>query len=400
MKKGVAAIDLTGQIFGDFKAVEYMGDTKWKCKCVNCGYETIKRNTTLHHWKNYCPECKSLIGNIYGDFKVLERVDTGKKYDYVYKCECVHCGYIEEKIHGVLKHSDSKCKMCNKTYKVPQIKTLRDDLTGQTFGDLTVIKYHDSYNGHSRWECRCKCGNISYRETGFLHNKNKRHACTECVKKEVILEKKQKIRPKIIKTGDLDLFNELKAKGEEFRQVIGFDKYYIGNKGDLFSFQMGYPHLMCPIADSRGKYLMITLSDKGKTHKKLIHRLVAEAFIPNPNNLPEINHINFDEKDNRVENLEWCDDSYNTKWSYQTMPPDRNRRRCRLIFPDGKEMEFDSYADIIRYKRKYNLDFSESGLNYNGKSRGFSLVKLEKASNMNRRGLSLDETMSYINNQE
>ena len=46
-----------------------------------------------------------------------------------------------------------------------------------------------------------------------------------------------------------------------------------------------------------------------------LHRLVAEAFIPNPNNLPYINHINEDKGDNRVENLEWCTHRYNITYS-------------------------------------------------------------------------------------
>lgn len=46
-----------------------------------------------------------------------------------------------------------------------------------------------------------------------------------------------------------------------------------------------------------------------------VHRLVAEKYIPNPNNLPQINHKNEDKTDNRVENLEWCDEKYNTRYS-------------------------------------------------------------------------------------
>lgn len=63
-------------------------------------------------------------------------------------------------------------------------------------------------------------------------------------------------------------------------------------------------HLMKPhIQKNKSGYIQLTVRLKGKTH--LIHRLVAEAFIPNPENKPQVDHINTDTTDNRVENLRW-----------------------------------------------------------------------------------------------
>lgn len=58
-------------------------------------------------------------------------------------------------------------------------------------------------------------------------------------------------------------------------------------------------------------YLQVALCSKNKREYKLIHRLVAEAFIENPSNLPQVNHKNEDKTLNIVENLEWCSNEYN-----------------------------------------------------------------------------------------
>lgn len=67
---------------------------------------------------------------------------------------------------------------------------------------------------------------------------------------------------------------------------------------------------------NRGPYKTVTLYDtrsRGRTF--YVHRLVAEAFIPNPDNLPIVNHIDECKTHNHVENLEWCDKTYNVNWS-------------------------------------------------------------------------------------
>ena len=84
----------------------------------------------------------------------------------------------------------------------------------------------------------------------------------------------------------------------------------------------------------------MSLSKKGKTLKKYVHRLIAEAFIPNPNNYPYINHKNENKLDNRIENLEWCTPQYNI--NYGT----RNERAKKSLYKSV--IQIDKNNKIIK----------------------------------------------------
>lgn len=62
------------------------------------------------------------------------------------------------------------------------------------------------------------------------------------------------------------------------------------------------------------RYLKVALFKNGKRKYYSVHRLVAEAFIPNPNNLPIVNHKDEDKTNNRMDNLEWCTYKYNANY--------------------------------------------------------------------------------------
>ena len=90
---------------------------------------------------------------------------------------------------------------------------------------------------------------------------------------------------------------------EDALQIKDFPDYYITNKGNVYSRKDKYGRIKKLKTVDNCAYLAITLCKNKTKNKKLIHRLVAEAFIPNPEKLSEVNHKNGIKTDNRVENL-------------------------------------------------------------------------------------------------
>ena len=89
---------------------------------------------------------------------------------------------------------------------------------------------------------------------------------------------------------------------EEFRDTE-IKNYAVSNLGNVKNTKTGK---LKSYGDNGKGYLHVSLWSNNKDTYRYIHRLVALAFIPNPENKPCVNHINGDRKDNRVENLEWC----------------------------------------------------------------------------------------------
>lgn len=99
---------------------------------------------------------------------------------------------------------------------------------------------------------------------------------------------------------------------EEWRDILGYEGLYkVSNLGMVYS--MKRKKIMKLSKTEKGYYKVYLMKDGTGKHKK-VHRLVAEAFIPNPNNLPQVNHKDEDKTNNIVTNLEWCTAEYNSNY--------------------------------------------------------------------------------------
>ena len=135
---------------------------------------------------------------------------------------------------------------------------------------------------------------------------------------------------------------------EVWKAVEGFEnKLEVSNLGRVANLNYrgtGERRIIPQSLEVKG-YHKISINIKGKVYTFKVHRLVAKAFIPNPNNYKEVNHKDENKDNNCVDNLEWCDTLYNC--NYGT----RNARHSIPVIgiaPDGKETYYPSMTVAAR----------------------------------------------------
>jgi len=168
-------------------------------------------------------------------------------------------------------------------------------------------------------------------------------------------------------------------------EIEDFDGYFVDMLGNVYSEKCGEMKKLKPGNNGRG-YFHVGLQKNGKHHTKTIHRLVVKTFLHNPENKKEVDHINGDSKDNRLDNLRWITrsenlknickyknntstilgvrfDKYRNRWvAYWN---DFNKKQCRKKFPvkkygenEAKQLAIDLRKEMekIYYPTKERFD--------------------------------------------
>lgn len=147
--------------------------------------------------------------------------------------------------------------------------------------------------------------------------------------------------------------NQFEKVVEEWRDVVGYEGLYIvSNYGEVRSLgnDKGRKEKTMKTHICRSGYEKLDLYKKSQPTKKVyVHRLVAMAFIPNPNNKPQVNHINCDKLDNKLKNLEWVTRSENITHAYATGLIKKNNKPVVATHKDtGEQRHFKSQTEASR----------------------------------------------------
>lgn len=206
---------------------------------------------------------------------------------------------------------------------------------GKKVGWLEVVDTEYISEGRkSYYHCNCECGTAfkirSDNFVKFVEGKTNSEVCLKC-------------------------FHNYKSLPDETFKWIPDTRYAVSSDGRVWSGKRD--KLLTPVKESFG-YLVTKLGGDSKLLK--IHRLVAEAFIPNPDGKPCVNHINGVKSDNNMENLEWVTYSENTIHAFNTgltKSFGENHPKCKLSSEDVKFI-IDSEQDATYLMNKFKVSRS------------------------------------------
>lgn len=286
MTRGVF-VDITGKRFGQLTAVKHLGYGKWLCEC-SCGNTTITSGGSLR-----CGIAKSC-----GCIKSESSRRTHTK-------------------HGTLTH-DGKAPHLYAVWQRMLRKCYSEHSEGyEAFGGRGIgvcDEWRNDYAAFRDWAT--SAGYSKRKEDGryslIRRDKSLGYCPDNCEWAPAGTRDIKKRGRKIASPATLKAAEIISLDGEEWRPVEETGgRYEVSSCGRVRStiFKNGSTEyrtlrLLSPTDNGSG-YKIVSMTINGKRRNRYVHRLVAEAFIPNPDNLPAIDHIDCDRANNNVSNLRW-----------------------------------------------------------------------------------------------
>lgn len=166
---------------------------------------------------------------------------------------------------------------------------------------------------------------------------------------------------------------------EIWKDIKGYEGLYqVSNLGNVKSLKrwirqyndyIEKEKILKPCVNSVGYYIVVLYKNKKKKNFYL-HKLIAEAFIPNPNNYPQINHIDGNKRNNDINNLEWCTQSYNMIHAFKIGLEKPNKpmlgKKGALNPLSKKVLQYDKDGFLLREYESYSKAFLETKINHIG----------------------------------
>ena len=137
---------------------------------------------------------------------------------------------------------------------------------------------------------------------------------------------------------------------EEWKDIKGYEGLYqVSTMGRVRSFHNygGVKERILRLKKGKSGYLSVALSKNGTYEYVFIHRLVAQAFVPNPDGKPVVNHKNEIKTDNRVENIEWCTVLYNNNYGTRNQRAVESKKKKVMCIETGAVFDSIKSAEAL-----------------------------------------------------